>query len=1635
MASKAGEAYYEIYPQLNKSMMAAARAAIGKDMSEAFASSNAQMREENRKTQQSFRDSDKTTTDARRRNSGSLRSDLEGDENRIAGLRNTNDVKTQRSARTTSTVRRSAVRDLEGDEKRLFGERDRANRVQTSQAHSLATQFRTVGTITRGLSAISIVPIGFQALVSGIGAIQAALPIVAAGLIAIPGLVAAAGVEAIVLKVAFKGVGQAIKDGFDPSKAKQFNEELKKLAPSAQTFVKQIVSLRNIKWPNIQQEFFGSSNIQKTGAELHSFFSGLSGSIKGVGTANGQAVGAITKELFGPKGLAAAKSLFAGIKAALLAMSPGLSAITDGVLHLVEGFGKLGGKGGTSANKILMDIGHWLSKIDVGKVFHAAYIALSGFIAIGKQAVGVVSAIVKALGTKATGGAFLSGLYAILHVLNVFANSKPGQAFLKELFTTLSQLSNFVSHVLLDVLKFLAGAFHNLQPQIGPFLDSVKKLIDKLVPLGPAIGTIIGKLLGLGTGLVKTVTPAVAAFVKWITTHTDEVYHFGVVILAIWAAVKLLNTANKAAKIAIDAYKGALYLAKAAQIAWKVAVVAATVVQWLWNAALDANPIGLFIIGLAAVGAAIYLVITHFKQVTAFLRGPWGVAIDYAVGIFAPFLLLPLLVFQHWNTLKGFFLGLWKNITNSFNTVVNFFTKTVPAWFNTFVGFMKGVWSRITSDVQSWWGTFERFWTVTVHDFFTKTIPGWFNTVVATLKGVWNRVSTDIHSWWSTTSNFFTGTIASFFTKTVPGWFASMGTFIKERFTTVYSDIVGWWGTVSRFFTGTVNGFFTKTVPGWFNTFVGFMKGVWTRISSDVTGWWGGFARFWTGTVYNFFTKTIPSWFDSFVASVKGAFNTIYSNITSWWGTVSRFFSTTIYGFFTKTVPGWFTTFAGYLKVRFDGIYHDILGWWSTISHFFNTTVFGFFTKTVPGWFATFRGYLKVRFDGIYHDVFGWWGTVARLFNGTVFKFFTTTVPGWFTTFKTKIIGVFDTIKTRIVTFINHDVEGVFKTLTNFVTKTVPGWFGTLRHNVLGSLFSLVNDIQGIWHKLADIFEKPVEFVINKVVGAAKGLAGAWNAVAGALGLGKIKVPTFSNPGEPPTASIPRYKYATGGMIPKGSGGPTQDNVNIAVSGGEYVLNARSAAAIGAPYLNYLNNVGTHVGGDMSSPVVNPRFASGGAVNVVNPAITARVPATLKWLQSIANRVPYVLGANGPNAFDCSSLVGNVWARLTSNPINRRYFVTGSENNWLLSHGFSRGPSSGGFDVGLTSPAEHTVGKLAGQRFEAAHTGTRMRYNGAAANADSFSRVYHMTGLAGLGFLSPFLTMLNKFNGKATGYLQSAADKGGMQSIPGAEHLGWSSIGEKIRNLAAKAKTGKTTGGGLASAAVPQKWVATGGALADAALAKAVEQAKEAAAAAAAFGGGTNLSFANASQLEQWIAQASKYVNIPASWVPGIMTIIRRESGGNPNAVNHSDANARAGHPSQGLMQTIPSTFYDNVPISLRGRGILDPVANIAAAVNYIHKRYGTIFNVQQANPHLPPRGYAHGGPVLVRDHGGPIPTGYSTVYNGTGATEWVNDPNASHQCNPITTVIIDGVDVTSKAHVTTSNKAVAASLKRRSKL
>ena len=165
-----------------------------------------------------------------------------------------------------------------------------------------------------------------------------------------------------------------------------------------------------------------------------------------------------------------------------------------------------------------------------------------------------------------------------------------------------------------------------------------------------------------------------------------------------------------------------------------------------------------------------------------------------------------------------------------------------------------------------------------------------------------------------------------------------------------------------------------------------------------------------------------------------------------------------------------------------------------------------------------------------------------------------------------------------------------------------------------------------------------------------------------------------------------------------------------------------------------------------------------------------------------------------------------------------------------------------------------------------------------------------------------------------------------------------------------------------------------------------VEKAKELA--GSLFSAGTPAAGGNGGAgVQQWrglVVQALRMLGQPESWTDTVLRRMNQESGGNPNAINNWDSNAAMGQPSQGLMQTIPSTFAAYAG-PFAGRPITDPMANIYAGLNYALHRYGSLSALDR------PGGYAEGGIVpSLYDKGGYLAPGVTVVSNRTSDPELV---------------------------------------------
>lgn len=98
--------------------------------------------------------------------------------------------------------------------------------------------------------------------------------------------------------------------------------------------------------------------------------------------------------------------------------------------------------------------------------------------------------------------------------------------------------------------------------------------------------------------------------------------------------------------------------------------------------------------------------------------------------------------------------------------------------------------------------------------------------------------------------------------------------------------------------------------------------------------------------------------------------------------------------------------------------------------------------------------------------------------------------------------------------------------------------------------------------------------------------------------------------------------------------------------------------------------------------------------------------------------------------------------------------------------------------------------------------------------------------------------------------------------------------------------------------------------------------------------------------VEQWRSLATKALQMTGQFTESnlsrMLMQMQTESGGNPNAINNWDINAKNGTPSKGLMQVIDPTFRAYAYPGYNAN-IYDPLSNMLAAIRYTVSRYGSL--------------------------------------------------------------------------------------------
>lgn len=480
----------------------------------------------------------------------------------------------------------------------------------------------------------------------------------------LPAAIATAISAAVTLKLAFTGVGTALKSAFDPSKAAQFNAAMKKLTPSAREFVTEIKNLHpafHQLQQDVQQVFF----VQLQGTltrvarqllpTLHSGLVGLSRDLGRVANGFLAAFGNRTEDI---------ASIFLAARAAIQPFIPALAAVAGAFVTLAAVGGPLLASLSGGLAHLLTIFAAFIDQAAnsgaLAKFFDDALVVLKqlgGFIG---SVFDLVTALISAL--QADGAQALGFLTTLINQLTAFFRTPAGAAALANIFLLLN--------------------------------TALSTLQQVLTPLLPVIGQLVGELAGGLASALITITPYLVDIANVLAQHPDLIaaaatawmaYRAALVAVAIYEAiVDSLNPVGwiilAVAAIAAGAvliYKNWGAVSSALKSAWG-AISGFFVGIWNWITSVGAAIGNWFSVTLPAFFAAIPGAIMRFlSAIPGFLYNLFlgalhlaGEAIGIGVGLLiAQFVVMPGLI---WGAIKGIghiFVDLW-NLAFSAGRVV-----------------------------------------------------------------------------------------------------------------------------------------------------------------------------------------------------------------------------------------------------------------------------------------------------------------------------------------------------------------------------------------------------------------------------------------------------------------------------------------------------------------------------------------------------------------------------------------------------------------------------------------------------------------------------------------------------------------------------------------------------------------------------------------------------------------------------------------------------------------------------------------------------------------------------------------------------------------------------------------------------
>jgi phage-related protein len=236
-----------------------------------------------------------------------------------------------------------------------------------------------------------------------------------------------------------------------------------------------------------------------------------------------------------------------------------------------------------------------------GQIAEWIQTGVDAFKSLGAIVVQVAGIIAAVVKGFASAGTTIGApLVETLRQINAFLSGIEGQSILKSLATSLGEIGSVVSTVLLAALKAVA-------PLLPPLLDAFAKLATQALPLI--------------VSAIQFLAPVLLNIANYIQQNIDWIGPL-VIALGAWAAA-----------------------------------------QWALNIALNANPIGLVVLAIAALVAIAATIITYWEPISGFFIDLWNTI---------------------WKWTSDRITDIWNFIKSVFGAIGDYFSSVGAAWSKVF---------------------------------------------------------------------------------------------------------------------------------------------------------------------------------------------------------------------------------------------------------------------------------------------------------------------------------------------------------------------------------------------------------------------------------------------------------------------------------------------------------------------------------------------------------------------------------------------------------------------------------------------------------------------------------------------------------------------------------------------------------------------------------------------------------------------------------------------------------------------------------------------------------------------------------------------------------------------------------------